>query len=177
MKINLDKFSGAGTEDVEDWLFNFEGIADEWGWTEDNTKLAYLKHFLSGVARHAILVAKGINTYKEAADYLLSLFGHPNRSTLIADKLTDLSRGNGRMRRLEELPSYLTRFQRIVRIQEHVYGSSLSEQYLLDMFLQGLSPEISYELRKSRCEGLDHAFTLSREIASICCREKGTRRN
>lgn len=173
-KITLESFSGEDDQlDFDDWIFEFELVAQERHWGEE-LKRRMLMCKLTGPAKAAVHnPPEPVNTYAKLVAYVDKVYGKKNKKRHWMQRLTELTFGTGEMRTLQELPSYTAKFRRYVEQYEKA-GGTLPEQQKVDMYCEGLHPDLLYECERHRPTTVNEAVILCYgELQALTVRERG----
>ena len=84
-------FQGTPGEDARDWLIRFEEITETNKW--EAHRLAYVRSYLEGTARHWLLFAKP-NSWQEFRTKFLNTFWHQKHKFRIESRLRGRRQGN-----------------------------------------------------------------------------------
>ena len=159
----MDKFFGESVDELHDWLFQVDAIADADEWT-DQEKYKTARVMLQGRARTEVLAferrmasrGQRIN-WTSFWEFLKKKFGPNDPQVYYTDKLIACRQG---LR--EDVDTFTTRFRTIVYDLLEADPAALSERMQVQHYKNGLRPELRTELLRSNTNDLDAAEEAAR---------------
>ena len=159
----LDKFYGHDYDELRNWLYQVEAVADADGWSR-RERLQNARVVLSGRARSEVVAFerqlqrrdKRV-TWEALTAFLKRKFGPADPQVYYTEKLIECRQG---LR--EDVETFTTRFRNLVFELLEVDPAALSEPMQVQHFVNGLRPEYRDELVRDRPRDLEEAEELAR---------------
>ena len=159
----LDKFYGHDYDELRNWLYQVEAVADADGWSR-RERLHNARVVLSGRARSEVVAFerqlqrrdKRV-TWEALTAFLKRKFGPADPQVYYTEKLIECRQG---LR--EDVDTFTTRFRNLVFELLEVDPAALSEPMQVQHFVNGLRQEYRDELVRGRPRDLEEAEVLAR---------------
>ena len=164
-----EKFSGA--EEWEDWVFQFDTVAEINKWPEEQ-KALYLRLCLVGNALSAFrdLPEESRESYAKAREALGRRFNPREASEREKARFVQRTRNPG-----EDIAAFATDLGRLARRAYPSWPEDARKTVVRDRFLDGLDSKIRVWVKQARPASLEEAIGVAIEMEAIHFAESSTR--
>lgn len=158
-----------GTDDFEEYMTQFQILADLNGWNY-KTKALVLASCLTGPARYVLteLDKHACRDFQSLEDTLRQRYGSLNRSEIFKSELQNRVRG-----RNETIPELAANIKKLTRKSYPYLGPNVSDQLSVDYFIEAIpETEIRLKLKEASLKTMLEAENLAVKLEALRVADK-----